>query len=138
VLPGTRATADRRHRAGMRVKRVIFNWQKRRSLSVAPLSLQCQGFAPLPSTSASASVQPACPEAGHSADMCKRPPFEARSRKMIRGGSGEGSTLLTLFKNIQQCYYTLCFFFLVFWLQKDSVPGEHHVGEMRSITFAWR
>jgi len=59
-------------------------------------------------------VQPACPEAGQSANMCKRPPFEARGRTMIRGGSGEGSTLLTLFKNIQQCCDTLCSLFLSF------------------------
>ena len=63
-------------------------------------------------------IQPACPEAGQSANMCKRPPFGARGRTMIRGGSGQGSTLLTLFQNIQQCCYTLCFLFPIFLVAK--------------------
>ena len=56
------------------------------SSPVAPTSLRYQRSASLPSTTASASVQPAClhvPKPASRQNMCKRPPFGARGRTMI-------------------------------------------------------
>jgi hypothetical protein len=96
-----RANAYRRHQSRNALQNSFSPSRRDILYRLHPHHCNAKGFATLPSTCASASVPPACPEAGQSANMCKRPPFEARGRTMIRDGSGEGSTLLTLLKNIQ-------------------------------------
>jgi hypothetical protein len=132
-----RANADRRHQSRNALQNSFSPSRRDILYRLHPHHCNAKGFATLPSTCASASVPPACPEAGQSANMCKRPPFEARGRTMIRDGSGEGSTLLTLLKNIQQCCYTLCFLCSYFFGCK-KIPFGSLWGVRRSRKSHWK